>query len=191
LEVKSSLQTTIAKEELWLGHDIFHTHCTLQDMDCNDIFVNKRCENIVSNYMVEKLKLPTKEHPQWHKKDNKIIVSQHSIVSFSIGNNYKEYLWGDVIFMDTWRPCQYDHCPLYNGYANTYTFVKDVIEIKLAPLPLNKFNDGKEEFKLLGLSFIKKPFKDKTKLFLLRLVPKPPWENVGTDFVLGILWTRQ
>jgi hypothetical protein len=93
--------------------------------------------------------------------------------------------------MDTWRPSQYDHRVLYNGYANTCTLVKDVIEIKLAPLPVNKFNDGKEEFKLLGLSFAKKPFKDKTKLCLLRPVPKPPWEKFGSDFVLGILWTWQ
>jgi hypothetical protein len=33
--------------------------------------------------------------------------------------------------------------------------------------------------------------KDKTKLCQLRPVPKPPWENVATDFVLGILWTHQ
>jgi len=67
--------------------------------------------------------------------------------------------------------------------------MKYVIEIKVPPLPLNEFNDGKEEFKLLGLSLAKKPFKDKTKLCLIRPVPKPPWENVGTDFVLGVLWT--
>ena len=89
--------------------------------------------------------------------------------------------------MDTWRLCQYDRLALYNGYANTCTFVKDVIEIKLATLPLNEFNDEKEEFKLFGLSLGKGPFKDKTKLCLLRPVPKPPWENVGTNFVLGLL----
>jgi len=69
--------------------------------------------------------------------------------------------------------------------------MKDVIEIKLTPQSLNEFNDGKEKFKLLGLSLAKETFKDKTKLCLLCLVPKPPWENDGTDFVLGILWTRQ
>jgi len=93
--------------------------------------------------------------------------------------------------MDTWTPFQHDRRALYIGYASTCTFVKDVIEIKLAPLPLNKFNDEKEEFKLLGISFSKKPFNDKTKLCLLRPVPKPPWEKFGSDFVLGILWTQQ
>ncbi|RHN65710.1 putative transcription factor interactor and regulator CCHC(Zn) family [Medicago truncatula] len=165
LEVERSLQTTITK-----------------DMVCNAIIDNKICENVESNYMVEKLNLPTKErlHPyklQWLNKDNEVKVSQHSIISFSIGNNYKENSWCDVISMDTWRPCQYDRCALYDDYVNTCTFVKDVI--KLAPLPLN---DGKGEFKLLGLSLAKEPFKDKTKLCLLCPIPKPPWENVGTDF---------
>jgi len=36
--------------------------------------------------------------------------------------------------------------------------VKD--KIILAPLPFNEFNDRKEEFKLLGLSLAKEPFKD-------------------------------
>jgi hypothetical protein len=135
LEVRKSLQTTTAKEELLLGHDIFNTHFT--DMASNDI----------------------------------------------TDNNYKENVWCDVIPMDTChinlgRPCQYDRRALYDGYVNTCFFVKDVIEIKLAPLPVNEFNDGEEVFKLLGLSLTKEPFKDKTKSCLLRPVPRPPWENV-------------
>ena len=69
--------------------------------------------------------------------------------------------------------------------------MKDVIKINLAPLPLKEFNDRKEDFKLLGLSLAMESFKDKTKLCLLRPVPKPPWENVHNNFVLGILWTPQ
>jgi len=62
-----------------------------------------------------------------------------------------------------------------------------MIKINLALLQLNEFNDRKEEFKLLELSLEKEPFKDKTKLCLLCPVPKPPWENVGTNFILGTL----
>jgi len=189
LEVKRSLETTKrTKEELWVGHDIFHTHCTSQDMD------NKRCENIASNYIAEKIEFQLIEHQdpynlQWLNKNDEVTISQHSIVSFSIDNNYKEKLWCDVILMDVChlfleRPCQYDHHAICDGYANTYTFVKDVIKIKLAPLLLNEFNDGKVEFKLLGLSLAKEPFKDNTKLCLFRPVPKPPWENVATDLSL-------
>lgn len=183
-EVRKSLQTTTAKEELLLGHDIFNTHFT--DMASNDI-INKSGENDGSKY-IEELKFPMINHPdpyklQWFNKGNEVKVSQHFIISFSIDNNYKENVWCDVIPMDTChinlgRPCQYDRRALYDGYVNTCFFVKDVIEIKLAPLPVNEFNDGEEVFKLLGLSLTMEPFKDKTKSCLLRPVPKPPWENV-------------
>ena len=66
-----------------------------------------------------------------------------------------------------------------------------VIKIKMAPLLLNEFNEGKKKFKPLELLVTKELFKDKTKSCLLRLVPKSPFENVGTDFVLRILWTQQ
>jgi len=99
MEVKRSLQTTITKEELWVGHGIFQTHCTSQDMD------NKRCENIASNHIAEKLKFQLIEHQdpynlQWLNKNDEVTISQHSIVSSSIDNNYKEKLWCDVIPMD-------------------------------------------------------------------------------------------
>jgi len=35
--------------------------------------------------------------------------------------------------------------------------MKDVIKIKLAPLPLNAFNEGKDEFKPLELLVTRKP----------------------------------
>jgi hypothetical protein len=170
-------------------------------MTSNDFIDNRRCENVSSNYIAEKLKSQSMEHQDpyklhWLNKENKVKVSQYCIVSFFISKNYKERLWCDVIPIDVcnihiWRPWQYDRRALYDGYVNTCTFVKDVIEIKLAPLQLNEFNDRKVEIKLLGLSLGKKPFKDKEKLCLLRPIPKPPWENVGTDFVLGILWIQQ
>ena len=97
LKVKKSLQTTSAKEEPWLGHDIFQTHFTSQDMTCNDIIDNKICENVAPNYLTEKLKSQPIEHQdayklQWLNNDNEIKLSQHSTVSFSIDNNYKERL---------------------------------------------------------------------------------------------------
>ncbi|KEH17040.1 hypothetical protein MTR_0050s0090 [Medicago truncatula] len=164
LEVKRSLQTTIAK-----------------DMVCNAIVDNKSCENFASNYIAEKLKSQpsNRQDPyklQWLNKDN-------------------EKIYGVMLFR--WKfptftmPCQYDHRALYDGYANTCTFLKDVIEINLAPLPLNEFNDGKKEFKQLGLSLAKEPFKKKTKLYISRLDPKPPWEDVTINFSLGLLWTRK
>ncbi|KEH22650.1 Gag-Pol polyprotein/retrotransposon, putative [Medicago truncatula] len=182
LEVKRSLQTTTSKEGLWLAN-------------------NGRCEHVASNYIEEELKFPMINHPdpyklQWLNMDNEVKVSQHSIISFSIDKNYKENLWCNVIPMDPChihlgRPWKYNRHALFDGYANIYTFVKVEIKTKLARLPLNQFNEGKDGCKSLELSHTKEPFKDKTKLCLLRPVPKPPWENVGSYFVLGILWTLQ
>ena len=130
LVARISLQTTTDKEESCIKHNIFHTSNTSQDNVCDIIINSGSCENVVSNYKVEKLKFLTKEHPhpnnlQWLNKDNEVQVSQHFIDSFSIGNNYTENLWCDVIPMDTChihlrRPWQYDRHALFDGYANVY-----------------------------------------------------------------------
>jgi len=150
LEVEGSLQTTTAK-----------------DMVRNVIIDNKSCENVASNYIAEELKFQMIKHPdpyklQWLNKDNEVKVSQRSIVSFSVGNNYKENLWCEVIPIDTCqihlgRPWQYDHHALFDSYANTYIFNKDVIKINLGPLP---FNEGKKEFNSLKILVTKEPLKD-------------------------------
>jgi len=181
--LKKSLQTT-GKDESCLKHNTFHTSNTSKGKVFDIIINNGSCESVALNDMVEKLKLSTKEHPhpyklRWLNKDDEVKVSQYSIFSFSIGNNYKENLRCDVIPMDTFHihlemPWKYDRRALYGGYANTYTFVKDVIKIKLAHLLLNDFNEGKEEFKPLELLVPKEPFTENTKLYMPRPIPKPP-----------------
>jgi len=148
--------------------------------------------------MVEKLKLPTNEHPdpykmQWLNKDNEVKVSQHFIVSFYITKKNKEKLLCDVIPMDTCyfhlrRHWQYDRHTLYNGYANIYSFMKDGIKIKLTRLPLN---EGKDEFKPLGFLVARELFKDKIKLYMPRPIAKPPWEVISMDFSLRLRWTQK
>lgn len=142
LEIRRISHTT-TKEESCLKHNIIHTYNTSQGKVFKIIIHSRSCENVLSSYMVEKLKLPTKEHPrscnlQWLNKDN-----------------------------------------------------EGVIKIKLAPLLLNEFNEGKEEFKLLELLVTKELFMDKTKLYMPRSIPKPPSEDVTIDFSLGLLWTRK
>jgi hypothetical protein len=103
LIARRSLQTTTDKEESCLKHNIFHTSNTSQGKGCDIVINSTSCENVVSNYMVENLKLPTKEHLhpyklQWLNKDNEVKVSQHCIKSFSIGNNYKK-IYGVKLFL--------------------------------------------------------------------------------------------
>jgi len=167
LVVRRSLQTTTVKEEPWLRHNIFHTHCTSQGNVCDVIIDSGSCENVVSNYMVEKLELPRKDHThpywlQWLNKGNEVRASKCCLISFSIGKKYKDNVWCDVIPMVVChlllgRPWQYDR------HANTYTFVKDGVKIKLVPLPPNAFDEGKKDFKPIVSLVSKEPFKVTTK----------------------------
>jgi len=46
----------------------------------------------------------------------------------------------------------------------------------------HEFNEGKEESHPLGLLVTKEQLKDKTKLYILRPIRKPSWEDVDTYF---------
>ncbi|XP_073107884.1 uncharacterized protein [Elaeis guineensis] len=54
----------MTEDESWPRHNIFHTRCTTKGKVCKVIIDGGSYENIIANYMVEKLKLPTKAHPQ-------------------------------------------------------------------------------------------------------------------------------
>ncbi|WRX11629.1 Retrotransposon gag domain - like 10 [Theobroma cacao] len=106
LVVRRNLNTAMMTEdESWLRHNIFHTRCTSQGKVCNVIIDSGSCENVIANYMVEKLKLQTEVHPhpyklQWLRKGNEVKVTKRCCVQFSIGNKYEDEVWCDVIPMD-------------------------------------------------------------------------------------------
>ncbi|GKV29618.1 hypothetical protein SLEP1_g38525 [Rubroshorea leprosula] len=159
LVVRRSLHATITKDEDWLRHNIFHTRCTSRGKVCNVIIDSGSCENVVSNYMVDKLGLPVKDHPhpyklQWLRKGNEVKVTKHCLVSFSIGNRYQDEVWCDVIPMDAChlllgRPWQFDQKAIHDGHANTYSFVKDGVKVKLTPLKPEETLEKKGEDKTL------------------------------------------
>ena len=66
------------------------------------------CENIVSTEAVQKLKVKIEVHPKpyklaWLKKEGKVTVSQHALISFSIVPKYKDQLWCDMVTMDAYH----------------------------------------------------------------------------------------
>ncbi|KAJ0886844.1 putative nucleotidyltransferase, Ribonuclease H [Helianthus annuus] len=127
----------------WLRNNIFRTKCTSQGKVCTVIIDGGSCKNIVSQTVVDKLNLPTQDHPEpyqltWLKKGNLIKVTHRCLVQFSIGNKYSDELWCEVLPMDACHlllgcPWQYDRRAKHDGFRNTYTFKKDGVNITLAP----------------------------------------------------------
>lgn len=105
--------------------------------------------------MVDKLEIPTgnRPHPyklEWFNKSNKVKFVKRCLVKFSISPIYQDNIWGDVIPMDAChlllgRQWQYDCCALCDGYANTYSFVKDGVKVKRTPLPPYEINESKKK----------------------------------------------
>ncbi|GKV36127.1 hypothetical protein SLEP1_g44294 [Rubroshorea leprosula] len=159
LVVRRSPHDTITKDEDWLRRNIFHTRCTSREKVCNVIIDSGSSENVVSSYMVEKLGLPVKDlsHSyklQWLRKGNEVKVTKRCLVSFSIGNKYQDEVWCDVIPMDAChlllgRPWQFDRKAIHDGHANTYSFVKDGVKVKLTPLKPKETLEKKDEDKAL------------------------------------------
>ena len=91
--------------------------------------------------MIQKLNLYTLAHPhpyniQWLNQSQGLHVNSRCLISFSIGKNYQDELWFDVIPMDVLlgRPWLFDWKVMHNGYLNTYSFSKDGKKITLAYL---------------------------------------------------------
>ncbi|XP_021758696.1 uncharacterized protein LOC110723661 [Chenopodium quinoa] len=144
LVIRRILNAAPVKEDEWLRNNIFQTQCTSHGKICDVIIDSGSCENVIAATMVEKLKLPTKDHPYpykltWLKKGNDVKVSKRCLVDFSIGKKYQDKVWCDVIPMDAChlllgRPWQYDRRAIHDGFHNTYSFEKDGVKIVLAPL---------------------------------------------------------
>ncbi|GKA46474.1 reverse transcriptase domain-containing protein [Tanacetum coccineum] len=110
------------------------------------------CENVVSTYMVEKLGMKTEDHPEpyqltWLKKGNTVKVSKRCLLQFSIGKNYKDEVWCEVIPMDAahillGRPWQFDRKTKHDGFQNTYSFKKDGVDITLVPFDSRQTQAG-------------------------------------------------
>ncbi|CAL2280662.1 unnamed protein product [Prunus armeniaca] len=144
LVIRRSLNAAQVLEDNWLQNNIFHTRCTSLGKVCNVIIDGGSCENVVATTMVEKLNLKMMKHPQpyklsWLQKGNEVRVNKKCLVQFSIGQNYKDEIWCDVVPMDAChlllgRPWQYDRKVLHDGFRNSYTFEKDGVKIVLGPM---------------------------------------------------------
>ena len=132
----------VAKDEQ--RENIFHSRCTVQGKVCSLIIDGGSCVNVVSLNMIEKLNLQATAHPhpyniQWLNQGKGLQVNSRCLISFSLGKNYQDELWCDVVPMDAChillgRPWMYDRRVMHNGYLNTYSFTKNGKKITLNPM---------------------------------------------------------
>lgn len=90
-------------KEDWLQTNIFHTRVKHEGRAFNLIIDNGNGMNVVSQEIVQKLKLPMEKHPKPYKiswvDDTSIPVKHRCLVSFSLGQHYKDSQWCDIIPM--------------------------------------------------------------------------------------------
>ena len=125
--------------------NLFQTHYSVQNKLCNLIVDSGSTENLVSQKLVEHLKLATKPHEKpyslgWMNKGPKVKVFQTCKVPISIGKHYQEEVLCDVMSMDVChvllgRPWMYDHDITYIGKANVMMFAWGARTIAMAAVP--------------------------------------------------------
>ena len=135
--------------------NIFHSRCTIQRKVCSLIIDSGSCTNVASSSMVEKLQLKATAQPhpytiQWLNQGKGLQVNSRCLISLSIGKNYHDELWCDIIPMDAChvllgRPWLFDRRVLHDGFLNTYTFTKDGKKITLAPLSPSQLTKSKPQ----------------------------------------------
>ncbi|XP_074304891.1 uncharacterized protein LOC141639743 [Silene latifolia] len=114
---------------------IFQSRCTIQGRVCHLIIDGGSCANVASTTLIEKLKLPTREHQhpykiRWLSQGSEIAVNEQALISFSIGQAYTDEVMCDIIPMDAChillgRPWEFDRSIVHHGRNNTYSFTKD------------------------------------------------------------------
>ncbi|CAM8983189.1 unnamed protein product [Rhodiola kirilowii] len=105
---------------------------------------NESSENLVSQKLVDHLKLPTESHEWpyalgWVSKGSQIRVTRTCKVPISIGKYYREEVPCDVLDMDVChvllgRPWQYDNGVTYRGRDNVVLFAWEKHKIAIAPI---------------------------------------------------------
>ncbi|XP_057451853.1 uncharacterized protein LOC130743636 [Lotus japonicus] len=138
------LRILLSSKEESQRKNLFRSHCSVKNKVCNLIVDNGSTENLVSQKLVEYLKLTTEPHEKpytlgWVSKGPHVKVSQTCKVPISIGKHYREEVLCDVLSMDVChillgRPWMYDTDTTYKGRDNVMLFTWGTHKIAMAPV---------------------------------------------------------
>ena len=100
LVLRRSLLAELQDEQ---RQSIFHSTCLVKDQACSFIIDSGSCTNACSLTMVDKMKLPTRKHPNsyklnWLNDEGGVWVRKQALVNFKVGE-YHDELWCDAIPM--------------------------------------------------------------------------------------------
>ena len=84
--------------------NIFQSTCTIGSKVFKFVIDFGSYENVISEEAVQKLGLAREKHPipyklTWLQEGKKVTVSKCCSISLSIGSNYKDKIWYDVVEM--------------------------------------------------------------------------------------------
>ena len=101
------------------------------------------CENIISQSLVDRLKLKARKHyrpyfVKWFMTGDKVQVRHTCQVTFTISEDYKDTVWCDVLPMNSGnilleRPWMYGKNGTHGMRGNTYMFAHKGKEVTLRP----------------------------------------------------------
>ncbi|OMO61349.1 hypothetical protein CCACVL1_23592 [Corchorus capsularis] len=127
--------------------NLFHTRMYANGKPSSVIIDEKSCKNIVSDYLVKELALPTTKHPKPYSLGcfndrEEFSVDKQVLVTLSLGK-YKGDVLCDVLPMQAChvllgRPWQFDNKVHHDGETNKYSFMCGKKPLTLIPLSLQE-----------------------------------------------------
>ncbi|XP_072147837.1 uncharacterized protein [Setaria viridis] len=143
LIVQRVLSAHMAQEERIQRHNLFETLFVVHKRPVRIIIDGGSCNNLVSQDMVDKLQLPTRDHPhphhiQWFNNSGKVKVKQTARIHFSLGE-YSDVADFDVVPMQACSlllgcPWEFDTDATHHGRSNKYTLMHKGKKLTLLPM---------------------------------------------------------
>ncbi|XP_021746168.1 uncharacterized protein LOC110712051 [Chenopodium quinoa] len=132
-------------QDMQQRENLFNTRCKVKDRICSMIIDSGSCTDVVALELVNKLKLPTRDHAKpyklnWLDNDSGVRVRKQALVAFAVGN-FCDERWCDILPMTACQillghPWQFDRKAIHDGVTNVYTVkTNEGKKIKLLPLP--------------------------------------------------------